>query len=70
MEPCDARLSRKVFIELIKEALQEHLQEKESRIREEAVENNVADLPGENEIVENNEEVYYKWVCLLKLFSW
>ena len=63
MEPCDARLSRKVFIELIKEALQEHLQEKESS-REGAVETNSADLPGENEIVENNEEIYYKWVCL------
>ncbi len=68
MEPCDARLSRKVFIDLIKEALREHLDEKTSSCSEDIIKKNESVIQEES-IFENNEEVLYEWVCFSSPFS-
>ena len=69
MEPCDARLSRKVFLDLIKEALREHLDETATLSNEDINEKNKSSIQEENNISEKNEEVLYEWVCFASLFS-
>ena len=69
MEPCDARLSRKVFLDLIKEALREHLDERVSFNSEDMNEKNKSTIQEENNIFEKNEEVLYEWVCFAFPFS-
>jgi hypothetical protein len=69
MEPCDARLSRKVFLDLKKEALREHLDKRVSFSNEDINEKNKSNIQEENNIFEKNEEVLYEWVCFASPFS-